>query len=364
MVTVHTLLAIATVYNWSLVQPDVKNAFLLRDLVEEVYMTLPPSFHTKGESKSKADYSLFTSSNGASFIALLVYVDGILIASNDSHVVDDLKLLLDTKFKLKDMGQLRYFLGLVVTRSPKGISLCQHKYALEILQDAGFLGAKPAAFPMEQNLKLSKDSGILLAGPTIFRRLIGRLLYPTITRPDLTFYVHWLKQYMDKPREPHLQAAYHILQYVKSTPRHGLFFPADSSFQIKAFTNSNWTSWPDTHKSTTGYCVFLGDSLVSWKSKKQQTISRSSAKAEYRSMATTICEIVWLLSLVSYFRVSHSNSAHLFCDNIATLHIAANPVFHENTKHMELDYHQFELGFLRHFMFVLNINLLMYLLKL
>ncbi|KAF5472623.1 hypothetical protein F2P56_009325 [Juglans regia] len=263
--------------------------------------------------QSKVDYSLFTRSNGASFIALLVYVDDILIASNDSHVIDDLKLLLDTKFKLKDLGQLKYFLGLEVARSPKGISLCQRKYALEILQDAGYLGAKPAAFPIEQNLKLSKDSGILLADPTIFRRLIGRLLYLTITRPDLTFSVHWLSQYMDKPREPYLQ--------------------------IKAFTDSDWASCPDTRKSTTGYCVFLGDFLVSWKSKKLQTISRSSAEAEYRSMATTTCEIVWLLSLLSDFRISHSNSAHLFCDNTAALHIAANPVFHERTKHIELDCH-------------------------
>ncbi|KAF5457813.1 hypothetical protein F2P56_021891 [Juglans regia] len=327
MVTVRTLLAIAAVKNWSLIQLDVNNAFLLGDLLEEVYMTHP-----------RVDYSLFTRSNGDSFIAHLVYVDDILIASNDSHAVDNLKLLLDTKFKLKDLGQLKY-IGLEVAWSPQSISLCQCKYALEILQDAGFLGANPISFLMEQNLKRSKDTGALLSDPTVFKKLIGRLLYLTIIRPDLTFSVHRLSQFMDKPHEPHLKVACRILQYVKSTSGHDLFFPTNSSLQIKAFIDSDWGSCPDTRRSVTGYCVFLGDSLVPWKSKKQQTVSRSSAEAEYRSMTTTTCEIVWLLTLLSDFQVSHSNNVHLFCDNTTALHIAVNPVFYGRTKHIELDFH-------------------------
>ncbi|KAF5465198.1 hypothetical protein F2P56_015225 [Juglans regia] len=192
---------------------------------------------------------------------------------------------------------------------------------------------------MEQNLKLSRDTGALLSDPTVFRRLIGRLLYLTITRLDLTFSIHRLSQYMDNPREPHLQAAYHILQYVKSTPGHGLLFRANSSFQIKAFIDSDRDSCPNTWRSIAGYCVFLRDSLVSSKSKKQQIVSHSSAEVEYRPMATTTCEIVWLLTLLSDLQVSHSNSAHLFCDDTTALHVAANPIFYERTKQIEVGCH-------------------------
>jgi hypothetical protein len=224
--TVRTLLAVAAVYGWSLTQLDVNNAFLHGELHEEVYMVMPPSFASKGEThkvcklnkslyglkqasrqwfakfsstilqhdfiQSKSDYSLFTRNHGFSFIALLVYVDDILIASNDMKSVTKLKNALDAKFKLKDLGNLKYFLGLEVARSSKGISLCQRKYALEILSDSGMLGSKPMQTLMEQNLKLSETDESLLDDPVVYRILVGRLLYLTVTRPDLSYRVQKL----------------------------------------------------------------------------------------------------------------------------------------------------------------------------
>ena len=237
MTTVNTLLAISALRGWHLTQLDVNNAFLHRELHEEVYMQLPQGFHSKGENivcklnkslyglrqasrqwyskfsstilkcgfkQSRSDYSLFTKKFNQSFIALLVYMDDILIASNDIHAVEELKVFLDQEFKLKDLGNLKFFLGLEVARSDKGISLCQRKYALEVLKDAGMTGCKPSKVPMEQNLKLSKYHGELLPDPGIYRRLVGRLIYLTITRPDITFDVHKLSQYMKKPKKPHL----------------------------------------------------------------------------------------------------------------------------------------------------------------
>jgi hypothetical protein len=251
LTTVRTLLAVAAIKHWHLHQLDVNNAFLHGDLAEEVYMTLPPGFAKTGESKvcrlhkslyglkqssrqwfakfsstllefgfvqSKADYTLFTRSLPDSFIDILVYVDDIVVASDNSAAVSIFIHMLNDRFQLKDLGQLKYFLGLEIARSELGISVCQRKYALDILETTGLLASKLAKVPMDPNVKFSKDSGQLLADPTSYRRLVGRLLYLTLSRPDISFAVQVLSQFMDKPRAPHLDAATQVLRYIKTSP--------------------------------------------------------------------------------------------------------------------------------------------------
>ncbi|KAL5545404.1 hypothetical protein UlMin_005091 [Ulmus minor] len=206
---------------------------------------------------------------------------------------------------------------------------------------------------MEPNLKLSQDEGDLLPDTSLYRRLIGKLLYLTITRPNLSYAVNRLGQFLAQPRLPHFKVVQRVLQFVKGTLGQGLFFPSKTEVELRAyvesdlsttaevqfkvFSDADWVGCADTRRSISGYCVFLRDSLISWKSKKQATVSRSSTEAEYRSMANATCELTWLLSLLKELGVSHSRPALLYCDNQAALHIAVNPVFHEQTKHIEID---------------------------
>lgn len=251
-------------------------------------------------TQSSSDHSLFIKNNVDSFVAVLVYVDDIIVASNDSNSIANLKCFIDSQFKLKDLGQLKYFLGLEVARSKKGISVSQRHYALQLLSEAGFMGCKPETTPMEANIKLTQD-GEPLKDPELYRRLIGKLLYLTITRLDLSYAVNRLSQYLANPRTAHLQAVHCVLQYIKGTVGQGLCFSSSSTVQLDAFADLDWAACKEMRRSISGFCVFLGESLPSWKSKKQSTISRSSAEAEYRAMANVTCELVWLISLLRDF---------------------------------------------------------------
>ncbi|KAF5449042.1 hypothetical protein F2P56_029530, partial [Juglans regia] len=358
MTTVRVLLAIAAVKQWHLHQLDVNNAFLHGDLNEEVYMQLPPGFSTSndprvcklkkslyglkqasrqwfsklsssllnfGFTQAKSDSSLFIRQTSTSFMALLIYVD-VIIASNNLEEIATVKRFLHESFTIKDLGELKYFLGIEVARSAKGIALCQRKYALDVLEDSGFSGSKPVGFPMESNLKLTtNDPSPLLSDPVSYRRLIGRLLYLTITRPDLAYVVQALSQFMSNPHTMHLQAAERVLRYIKATPGQGLFLKASSDLHLKAYFDSDWGGCIDTRRSVTGFTIFIGDSLVSWKSKKQPTVSRSSAEAEYRALATTTCELQWLFYLLTGLKVKHSQAALLYTDSKPASEIASNP---------------------------------------
>ncbi|XP_068504175.1 uncharacterized mitochondrial protein AtMg00810-like [Phaseolus vulgaris] len=372
LTTIRTILAVASTMNWHLEQLDVNNAFLHGDLEEEVYMELPPGIaskkahqvcrlmksiyglkqaskrwydkltsflHSINFTHSKADNSLFVRNIEDSFIALLVYVDDILITGNNADDINAVKDSLNTTFKIKDLGHLKFFLGLEIARTVKGIHICQRKYALEILADAGMLNAKPAATPMVQKNETLFDKDAAVHEVSMYRRIIGRLLYLVNTRPGISFSMQFLSQFVEAPTKAHHQAAQRILRYIKASPAQGLFYPRDTSRQIKAFSDSDWASCVTTRRSTTGFCIFLGESLISWRTKKQSTISRSSSEAEYRALVATSCEIQWLSFLLEDLRITSDGVASLFCDSQSARHIAQNNSFHERTKHIEIDCH-------------------------
>lgn len=147
---------------------------------------------------------------------------------------------------------------------------------------------------MELGSHLYQDDGPLFEDVLCYRRLVGKLLYLTTTRPDITFAVQQLSQFLSKPTTRHFKAAHRVLHYLKGSPGQGLFFSRSSSLFLQGYSDSDWAGCPDSRRSVSGYCFFLGDSLITWRSKKQNTVARSSSEAEYRALASATCELQWL----------------------------------------------------------------------
>lgn len=194
---------------------------------------------------------------------MLVNVDDIIIVGNDISHITAFKEFLHSCLKLKDLSHLKYFLGLEVTRSKKGISLFQRKYALKILKDIGFLASRPIAFPMKQHLQITTTDGDLLPNPSSYRCLIGRLIYLTIMCPDIAFFVQVLRQFLGNPRKPHLAFTHCLLYYLKKFPGQGILLSSTSPLQLRALCDSVWAHCKDTRQSITRYCIILGLSPIS-----------------------------------------------------------------------------------------------------
>jgi len=176
------------------------------------------------------------------------------------------------------------------------------------------LACKPSSIPMETNNKLTANSGTKLVHPGSYRRLIDRLLYLTISKPDICYCVHKLSQFVSNPYTNHMHAANIFLQYLKHIAGQGILFRANSDAKLHAYVDADWGSCPKSRRSTTGFCIFLGNSLVSWKAKRQKTVSRSSAEAEYRSLASVSGEITWIRNLLIDFNIRTPFVA-IYCDN-------------------------------------------------
>uniref|UniRef100_A0A7N2N2Q8 Flavin-containing monooxygenase n=1 Tax=Quercus lobata TaxID=97700 RepID=A0A7N2N2Q8_QUELO len=177
------------------------------------------------------------------------------------------------------------------------------------------------------------------ANPSLYRRLVGSLVYLTVTCPNISYVVHQVSQYLSAPRSTHYAVVLRILRYLKGTLFHGLFYSAQSPLVLRAFFDTDWAGDPTDRRSTTGYCFLLGSSLISWRSKKQTFVAHYSTEAEYRALADTTSELLWLRWLLKDLGVSTSSATPIYCDNQSAIHIAHNDVFHERTKHIEIDCH-------------------------
>lgn len=297
--------------------------FLHGDLHEEVYMTLPEGIpnplnkvcrlkksiyglkqasrewfakllhelHCLGFVQSKNDYSLFIKKSDTTITIVAVYVDDMIITGSDLPFIQSLKAHLHKVFGIKDLGLLHFFLGFEIGYTESGITLTQAMFTKELLKDLGITDFKKVVTPLPLNLKLSVDTGDIYPDASFDQTLVGKLNFLTNTRPDLAFTVQSLSQFMHSPRMHHFDALQHVLHYVANTAGQGILLKGNDSLVLKAYSDSDWAACPNTRRSVTGYVMLLGNSPISWKSKKQTNVSKSSSEAEYRAMAAAASEV-------------------------------------------------------------------------
>jgi hypothetical protein len=373
--TIRLLLSLVVSRGWSLRQIDIQNAFLHGHLNEDVYMKQPPDFIDSdrphylckldkslyglkqaprawfsrlsgtllqlGFHASKADVSLFIFNKGGIQMYILIYVDDIIIVSSSSSATDRLLAQLQAEFAVKDLGSLSYFLGIEVHHTPTGLLLTQHKYIQDILKRTNMASSSLVPTPMLPTDKLMLASGDPLSAEdsTRYRSVVGALQYLSLTRPDISFCVNRVCQFLSAPTTTHWAAVKHILRYLHATSDLGLCITKTASSLISAFSDADWAGNPDDRRSTGGYVIFFGGNLISWSSRKQPTVSRSSTEAEYKAVANATAEIIWIQVLLRELGILQHRPPSLWCDNIGATYLLANPIFHRRTKHVEVDYH-------------------------
>ncbi|XP_040968059.1 uncharacterized mitochondrial protein AtMg00810 [Gossypium hirsutum] len=316
-------------------QIDVNNAFLNRELTKDIFMDQPPGFevlgvdgqklvcklnkalyglrqaprawfHTLmqflidklGFSASKADPSLFLRTSSTGQVYLMAYVYDIVLTGSSNAEIDSVVQQLQDRFALKDMGRLIFFLGIEVKYTPQGLLLSQRKYIQELLHKTGMTDAAATPTPMVGTLKLvASDDSQPFAYGYLYRSTVGMLQYLCITRPDLSFCVNKLSQYMNSPSDTHWRGVKRVLRYLSGTMEHGLLL-SDGSFQLVGYSDADWASSVEDRRSTTGYVIYLGANPIAWCSKKQAVVSKSYSEAKYCSLANCVSELLWVKQLL------------------------------------------------------------------
>ncbi|XP_019090134.1 PREDICTED: uncharacterized protein LOC109128377 [Camelina sativa] len=289
------------------------------------------------------DNTLFTLQSAEGIVVVFIYVDDLIISGDNTKGIKEVKTHLKSVFDIKDLGELKYFLGIEVCRSLEGLFLSQRKYTLYLLYETVKLGAKPVGTPLPDGYQVErkgerKDPSY--KDPSRYRRLVGKLIYLTLTRPDLCYAVNQVSQYMKSPTTYHWSLLERILHYLKGSPGQGICMGKNANTELVGYCDADWGGDKTDRRSIQGYCTFIGGNLVTWKTKKQKVVSMSSAESEYRAMRKLTTELTWLKALLEDLGITISTPITMHCDNQAAIHIATNSVFHERTKHIEIDCHK------------------------
>jgi hypothetical protein len=370
--SIRAIMAIAAEMGWRIHQMDVKTAFLNGFIEEEVYIEQPQGFEVSdrethvcllrkalyglkqaprawysridtyllqmGFEKSDADPNLYFIIRDEDTLILILYVDDLFITGAED-LIADCKLGLASEFEMSDIGLMHYFLGMEVWQEDGHIFLGQGKYAADILSRFQMEDCRPMSTPMITNWKKLSASDSQLVDATVYRQLIGSLMYLINTRPDICFAVNTLSEYMVEPRGVHMIGAKHVLRYVAGTVDYGLDYIRGDGVTLVGYTDSDWAGCAADRKSTSGCCFSLGSGLVSWFSRKQKSVALSSAEAEYMAASQASCEAIWLRKMLVGLFGQEMAPTLIHCDNQSCIKLSENPVFHDRSKHIEIRYH-------------------------
>lgn len=372
--SVRAVISSAAANGWTLQQMDVKTAFLQGVLKEEVYMEQPQGLEVAGQeqkvcrlhksiyglkqsprawyerlesemvrwgfTRCESDHSIFTRGKGESLVIVTVYVDDLIITGPSKEGISATKQELSGVFRMVDLGDLNYFLGIEVLRGVEGdIQLSQRKYAEAVLKRFGMDQCKPLGIPLLPKTSLvSCAEGDQVEYP--YREVVGSLMYLMVaTRPDLAAAVSMVSKFLERSGKDQVEAVKRILRYVRGTVDMCLGFKKGMSLQMYGYVDANWGGCLESRRSTSGYVFLLAGGAISWKSKKQDAVALSSTEAEYMAACLASKEAVWLRRLLKELGVLQTTPTEIFTDNQSSLKLMENPVLHERTKHVDIQYH-------------------------
>jgi hypothetical protein len=368
MDSIRLTLSIVATKGWEVHQMDMKNAFLHGDLSEEIYMEQPQGFmhdsslvcqlkkslyglkqalrawYAKMDSyllshnfvRCKSDPNVYMLRTTDSLLPLVLYVDDFLIIDCLTSVIAAVKRILHDMFLMTYMGPLHFFLGLEISQDALGIKLSQAKYARDLLERFHMTDCKSAPTPFLSGVKLEDGGETPLVDNTLYRELVGSLLYLTHSRPDLYYAVGAVSRFMHESHELHWKAAKRILRYVQGTITFGIHYATYSTLDLIGFTDSVWAGDNTDHKSTSGYSLSLGFIPICWLSKKQAAISLYLAEAEYRGVVNITIHAMWLQHFLTELGIQFHRPILIWCDNQSTLKFCRDPVQRQQTKHIEI----------------------------
>ena len=370
--SIRMLLAFATHHDFKLYQMDVKSAFLNGPISELVYVEQPPGFEDpkfpnhvyklhkalyglkqaprawyeclkdflikKGFEIGKADPTLFTRKIDKDIFVCQIYVDDIIFGSTNISWCEDFSRIMTKRFEMSMMGELRFFLGFQIKQLKDGTFISQTKYTNDMLKKFDMENAKPIKTPMPTNGHLDLNENGQAVDQKVYRSMIGSLLYLCASRPDIMLSVCMCARFQANPKECHLMAVKRILRYLVNTPNLGLWYPKGSTFDLLGYSDSDYAGCKVDRKSTSGTCQFLGRSLVSWSSRKQNSIALSTAEAEYVAAGACCAQLLWMRQTLRDFGCEFSK-VPLLCDNESAIKLANNPVHHSRTKHIDIRHH-------------------------
>ncbi|KAI3732428.1 hypothetical protein L1987_63633 [Smallanthus sonchifolius] len=369
---IRIFLAYASYKRFKVYQMDVKSAFLHGEISEVVYVSQPPGFEdpmhrdrvykldkalyglhqaprawyetlsthllNNGFRRGVIDCTLFIREKGGELLMVQVYVDDIIFGSTNDVLCKEFERVMQDKFEMSSMGEMKFFLGLQVDQSETGIFLHQTNYVGDILSRFSMTDAKPAGTPLAINHGISPDDKGEYIDATLYRAMIGSLLYLTASRPDIMFATCLCARYQSKPKVSHLIAVKRIFRYLKGTPDLGLWYSNDDNFELTAYSDSDYSGCKTDFKSTSAGCQFFGNRLVTWQCKKQTSVATSTCEAEYIAAASCCSQIIWIQQQLRDYGLQFSNTP-IYVDNSAAIAITKNPVQHSKTKHIGIKYH-------------------------